>query len=286
MKNALFIFIALVIGAFLPQLEAYSFLIRYNLMGMLFFSFMKLEVSEQVFSIKHFWLVIANIGLGVLAYLVFSPLGIVAAHAAMLMALTPTGIASIIFADLLKSNIGFATTSVVLSNIVAVIVYPVALLLTLDTEVSINFGAILFSVFIIIIIPLVGSQLVVRTLPKLARTFRKLGWLPLGLFLVNILLASAKASHFIRFESDASWVSILQIVGITAVVCVVSFQLGGWIAGRKLKMEGSLGLGRKNTMLAIWLATTYLLPLTIIAPMSYIVIQNIYNAVQLARQKE
>lgn len=41
------------------------------------------------------------------------------------------------------------------------------------------------------------------------------------------------------------------------------------------------GFGQKNTLLAIWLAYTYLSPVISIAPSSYILFQNIVNSWQL-----
>lgn len=41
------------------------------------------------------------------------------------------------------------------------------------------------------------------------------------------------------------------------------------------------GFGQKNTLLAIWVAYTYLSPVISIAPSSYILFQNIVNSWQL-----
>ena len=46
-------------------------------------------------------------------------------------------------------------------------------------------------------------------------------------------------------------------------------------------MEGSLALGRKNTMLSIWIALEYINPPTVLAPMLYILLQNVFVAGQI-----
>jgi BASS family bile acid:Na+ symporter len=45
-------------------------------------------------------------------------------------------------------------------------------------------------------------------------------------------------------------------------------------------------LGQKNTVLAIWMAATYLNPLTTIAPGSYVVWQNTINSWQLWKKRK
>ena len=50
---------------------------------------------------------------------------------------------------------------------------------------------------------------------------------------------------------------------------------------KDLNIEMSMALGRKNTMFALWLALTFLEPVTALAPIFYILFQNLYNARQM-----
>ena len=60
-----------------------------------------------------------------------------------------------------------------------------------------------------------------------------------------------------------------------------------FITGRRIgrrfrdKVAGAQGLGQKNTILAIWMAQTYLNPISSVAPAFYVVWQNIVNSYQL-----
>jgi bile acid:Na+ symporter, BASS family len=45
-------------------------------------------------------------------------------------------------------------------------------------------------------------------------------------------------------------------------------------------------LGQKNTVLAIWMAVTYLNPLSSVGPCSYVVWQNIINSWQLWKKRK
>ena len=63
---------------------------------------------------------------------------------------------------------------------------------------------------------------------------------------------------------------------------VGQFYLGRKIGGKYGdKISGAQGLGQKNTVLAIWMALTYLSPITSIGPASYIIWQNSINSYQL-----
>jgi BASS family bile acid:Na+ symporter len=66
------------------------------------------------------------------------------------------------------------------------------------------------------------------------------------------------------------------------IVCIGQFYIGRKLGGRYGdKISGAQGLGQKNTVLAIWLALTYLSPITSIGPASYIIWQNSINSYQL-----
>ena len=51
------------------------------------------------------------------------------------------------------------------------------------------------------------------------------------------------------------------------------------------KISGAQGLGQKNTVLAIWMAMTYLNPLSSVAPAAYVAWQNTINSWQLYRHQ-
>ena len=51
-------------------------------------------------------------------------------------------------------------------------------------------------------------------------------------------------------------------------------------------ISGGQALGQKNTILAIWMAHTYLNPLSSVAPGSYVLWQNIINSWQLWKKRK
>ncbi|MDE7236460.1 MAG: hypothetical protein K2N66_01395, partial [Paramuribaculum sp.] len=66
------------------------------------------------------------------------------------------------------------------------------------------------------------------------------------------------------------------------VACVLQFVIGRRIGCRcGDRIAGAQGLGQKNTVLAVWMALTYLNPVASIAPAAYIAWQNTINSIQL-----
>ncbi|MEL6923788.1 MAG: hypothetical protein AAFO94_07040 [Bacteroidota bacterium] len=136
---------------------------------------------------------------------------------------------------------------------------------------------VMLPVALLIFVPLLLGQLICRKAPTLHRWLNRGKDIPFYLFVSNVFIASAKASHFIRHDAAADLTIILQIAAITLLVCVLNFALGHWLGRPRFALEGSMSLGRKNTMFAVWLALSFIDPLTALAPMFYILFQNLYN---------
>ena len=73
---------------------------------------------------------------------------------------------------------------------------------------------------------------------------------------------------------------LLGVMGLIA--CIVQFALGKWLSKRVLGESITLGqsLGQKNSTIAIWLAQSYLNPLSSVAMAAYSIWQNLLNAYQ------
>ena len=74
---------------------------------------------------------------------------------------------------------------------------------------------------------------------------------------------------------------LLGVMGLIA--CIVQFALGKWLSKRILGESITLGqsLGQKNSTIAIWLAQSYLNPLSSVAMAAYSIWQNLLNAYQI-----
>ena len=71
------------------------------------------------------------------------------------------------------------------------------------------------------------------------------------------------------------------------VICCLQFLLGKTIGSRyNDRISAGQALGQKNTVLAIWMAYTFLNPLSSVGPGSYVLWQNIINSYQLWKKRK
>jgi BASS family bile acid:Na+ symporter len=88
-------------------------------------------------------------------------------------------------------------------------------------------------------------------------------------------------------HADTSAAFLLVIGGLGLVICIVQFAVGRWIGHYfGSTTEAGQGLGQKNTAFAIWIAYTYLNPLSSVGPGCYILWQNIINSVEIYGAKK
>lgn len=281
MYKALFILLTLAVGTFFPQLEAYQFLIRYFLMAMLFFAFLKIRMEKGLIQLIHLKILALIVAIALGVYLALSPFDPLLAQAAFVIAIAPTAIAAPIIADFMNKDITFVTSAVLVNNLSMAALLPLILPLVSEQEGLSGIFTILQSVLITIGLPFMLSQLIRWQRPHWWAALVRIDKIAFAFFLINIFLAAAKASHFVRFEATMTTSTLLIISGVTVIVGSLSFGAGYWIGHPQKAIEASLGVGRKNTMFAIWIALTFLPPITVLAPITYIVFQNLFNAWQL-----
>ena len=89
----------------------------------------------------------------------------------------------------------------------------------------------------------------------------------------------------VNSEAPASIEWLISFAGL--LTCCLQFFLGKKIGGcYQDRISGGQALGQKNTILAIWMAYTYLSPLASVAPGSYVLWQNLINSWQLWKKRE
>jgi len=116
---------------------------------------------------------------------------------------------------------------------------------------------------------------------KLVAVLRAINPYVFVIFLINVAVAAGSLSHYLQYESSTPWSFIWLTAGAITLLMLTKFLVGSFIAPKGHTLEGSLALGRKNTMLAIWIALEYLNPLIVLGPMIYILAQNVFVAGQI-----
>ena len=121
--------------------------------------------------------------------------------------------------------------------------------------------------------------------PRAYRALRQRQSISFYLWAVSLTIVMGNTISFLIRQDSSRYGDELLLAGASLVACVCQFVIGRRI-GRKydLKISGAQGLGQKNTVLAIWMAQTYLLPIASVGPAAYVVWQNFVNSYQIYKK--
>ena len=131
---------------------------------------------------------------------------------------------------------------------------------------------------------LIGMQRVF--FPKVHLLLLKSGNAAFYLWGVALAIVSGQTVRSLaNSNAPASVEWLIALAGLIA--CCIQFYLGKRIGGHyKERISGGQALGQKNTVLAIWMAYTYLNPLASVGPGSYVLWQNSINSWQLWKKRK
>ncbi len=282
MKSVL-LCMAIIIGLLIPDIGRLATGIRGLVMFMLAQGFLTMEFRRDMFSRELFLVLLANVIIPVPVYFLVTFVGQAQAEAAFLIAAAPAAVASPVVIGLLNKRTDFVTMAVFLTNIITVLTLPVAIPLVSSSKVAgVDQGVypILVAVIMTVVIPLAVAS-VIRMIG--GRIYQAALWtkqFTLYIWLCAIALACSKASAFV-LENDVPRDLLISIALVTAAVCIVNFGIGYLLGGKHFARESSQSLGQKNTLFSVWVGFTFFNPMAVIAPVAYIVFQNIYNALQI-----
>ena len=181
------------------------------------------------------------------------------------------------------------TTYTLLSNVLAAIVVPLMFPLVephADITFIVAFLKILSKVFPLLLCPFFLALLFRYWLPKVHQLL--LGLRDMAFYLWSIALAIVTAQTVRSLVNSDAAVSIEVLIALAGLfTCALQFYLGKRIGSRYSdRISAGQALGQKNTVLAIWMAYTYLDPLSSVGPGSYVLWQNIFNSYQLWKKRK
>lgn len=252
--------------------------------SMLFCTFCRVNIREMKPSWLHLWLMVAQVVATVAIYALLRPLGETVAQGGMICALTPMAMGAVVIAGMLGAKVETMATHSLICNIAIAFIAPP--LISMWGNGSCTIAEILARVTPLLVAPFVVAQLCRWLTPRFAGWIGSHAMLSFYLWLLSLMVIMGKTTHFI-IESGTEYLTTEFILAAVAlVVCLAQFGFGRWL-GRRYGDEpaGGQALGQKNTVLAIWLAQSFLNPLACVAPTAYIVWQNIVNSYQIYRHR-
>lgn len=98
-----------------------------------------------------------------------------------------------------------------------------------------------------------------------------------------MIVTGTTLKNIMNAQTSLGFLAVIGLSGL--VLCLLQYAVG-WKIGRHLgcTIEAGQSLGQKNTAFAIWIATTYLPPLSTVGPGCYILWQNIINSWELSKK--
>ena len=259
----------------------------------LLLTFCKVEVHELKPKSWHGWLLLFQSVscLVVASILILCPMEEVyreVFEGAMVCLICPTATAAAVITGKLGGSAASLTTYTLLSNLLAAISVPLVFpLVEPHAEITfwVAFLKILSKVFPLLLFPFFLAWFLRVFLPKVHHFL--LGFHDAAFYLWGVALAIVSGQTVRSLMNSEAPVFVEVLIALAGLVaCCIQFYLGKKIGGHyKERISGGQAVGQKNTVLAIWMAYTYLNPLSSVGPGSYVLWQNIINSYQLWKKR-
>ena len=288
--------LAMLIGTLGYKIMGYlSFITPYLIFAMLLLTFSKLSLRDLRPRLTHLWLLLIEVLGSIAIYILIAPFDPIVAQGIMICILCPTATAAAVVTGKLGGNVASITSYTLLCNLVVAFVIPI--LFPLITEGITNFQlstfnfqllTILKRIFPLLICPFLLAQIIRYTLPKVNARLTSISGLAFYMWAIALTIAMGMTVRSLIEEPTDLHTLLLLSIG-SLIACLFQFFTGkaiGKSSGDTIACGQSLG--QKNTILAIWICSAYLHPVTALAPGLYVIWQNIFNSTQLylARKKQ
>ena len=249
----------------------------------LFFTFCRVNVRNMRLQPLHLWLLTAQILFSMAVYAILLPFSQTVAQGGMICVLTPIAMAAVVIGGMLGADIVSMTTFSLLCNMTIALVAPVILTLTGNGDCSL--AVILAKVAPLLILPFAAAQACRALTPKISGWVAAHSQISFYLWLVSLTVIIGRTTTFILDHPEADGAVETASAAVALVICLVQFAFGRWL-GRRYgdAVAGGQSLGQKNTVLAVWMAQSFLDPISSVAPTAYIVWQNFVNSYQIWRK--
>jgi BASS family bile acid:Na+ symporter len=142
-------------------------------------------------------------------------------------------------------------------------------------------------VFLLLFLPFFCALIFQKLFPRIHSEAKKMKSVSFYLWAVALVIITGKTVQFIVGQENPDYKVEISIAIGAFIVCA-----GQFLAGRRLgriygnTVAGGQSLGQKNTVLALWMAQTYLNPISSIGPGTYVLWQNIVNSYQVWRNRK
>lgn len=241
----------------------------------------------------HLWIAIFQLVFVVLVMTLILVYHITGTNLVMMEALltcviAPCAAAAAVVTQKLGGNLEEMTTYTFISNFLTALMIPVCFPL-IDKSADITFlsafSKILREVALVLVVPMAMAYVVKHHIHRLHRriiAIKDLSYYMWGCSLMIVTGTTVK--NIVHAETTVAVLLAIALLGL--LLCIIQFAVGRYI-GHFFNSTVNAGqaLGQKNTAFAIWIAYTYLNPLSSVGPGCYILWQNIINSIEIWQER-
>ena len=250
---------------------------------MLSITFCRVKVGDMRWSGIHLRLLLFQLVVSISVYLLLLPLNGILAQGAMICVLAPVAMAAVVIGGMLGADITTMAAYSLLCNMAIALVAPVVL--SLVGNGACTFWGILARVAPLLILPFFTAQLCRWLLPRASRWIADHSQISFYLWLLSLTIIIGRTTSYILDLGSEHLLLESGLALVALAVCLLQFKVGRMV-GRRYgdPAAGGQSLGQKNTVLAVWMAQSFLDPISSIAPTAYIVWQNFVNSYQIYKK--
>lgn len=281
--------IAMAIGVVLHGFIGYvAFLSKYLIFVMLLITYTRISVRHLRPDMSMLVLLLVQVIGSIALYFAIAPASIDVAQAAFICVFCPTATAAPVITGMLGGSVEKVATYALISNVTVALIGP-PLLALIGTAEGVGFLAALSNISLnvlpLILGPLIIAVLLRRTVPRAHQALSSHQGLSFYIWAISLIIVVGNAVSFVMNEPSSRIFEMVVMGALSFLLCIIQFACGRAV-GRKYgdAVAGAQSLGQKNTVLAIWLALTFLNPIASVGPACYIAWHNLVNSWQIYRK--
>lgn len=270
--------------------EFVAFITPWLIFVQLLLTFCKIEMKDLKPRPWHGWLLFIQAcsclaAAGVLLLCPMRELFIGTWEGMMVCLICPTATAAAVITGKLGGNAATLTTYTLLSNLLGAVLVPLVFPLVEPHEgltFWIAFWKILGKVFPLLLLPFFTALVLKYYMRGVHAWLMNRSGMAFYIWAFALALVMGQAARSFLNAGNEAWP--IALGGL--ITCILQFGIGKRIGSAYHdRISAGQALGQKNTVLAIWMASTYLHPFAAIAPGSYVLWQNIINSYQLWKKR-
>lgn len=246
--------------------------------------FRKLRLVSWHFCVSLFQLLLTAVLVALIVGFGLTGSSLVLMEAILLCVIGPCASAAAVVVKKIGGDVEQMTAYTFLSNLITAVLIPLCFPLvdrSADMTFMQSFLLILNKVFMVLVSPMFFAYVVKHFMRGLHRRITDVKDLAYYLWACSLMIVTGTTVKNIM-HAGTSCVLLLAIALLVLIICVMQFAVGRFI-GHYFDSTVNAGqaLGQKNTTIAIWMACTYLNPVSAVGPGCYILWQNIINSVEI-----